>query len=303
MKPTKNRFFCNDCGKIKMLFETEKNADNFIKFNREEIEEETGDKPERSYYCIACAGWHITSKKELWTVKSKTEKIIEQYEAVQETKRKMHLERKKLQEEKKKQNERKKLEIEKIRKSEQQKLKTELKKHAEQQKLKKRAEQEELKAKITQHKHSEETEEIKPDEEVEQPALPQKVGSTPLPYGRRQTCKRIIEKIPKYMQFIESRLQSITVSIANIHKYSKKGMQLKILKKCKNTTKEAIEHLKLLNNNLLKMSAILTEEFSEIQLTKQLSDWQKQKIKFESTLKELQEKMNELQSSNMPPSH
>ena len=37
MKPTKNRVYCRDCGRVKMLFETEKQADTFIRFNREEL--------------------------------------------------------------------------------------------------------------------------------------------------------------------------------------------------------------------------------------------------------------------------
>ena len=38
MKP-KNRVFCYDCGRPKLLFETEKKALNFIKFNADEINE------------------------------------------------------------------------------------------------------------------------------------------------------------------------------------------------------------------------------------------------------------------------
>jgi hypothetical protein len=86
MKPTKNRFFCNDCRKIKMLFETEKKAENFIKFNSETIEEETGLKPERSYFCIACNGWHLTRKKEVLNIKSKTEIIQDLYRQEKEQK-------------------------------------------------------------------------------------------------------------------------------------------------------------------------------------------------------------------------
>jgi len=62
-----------------MLFETEKEANTFIKFNGNEIEEETGYKPERSYYCIACNGWHTSSIKEIRNVKSRTEIILEEY--------------------------------------------------------------------------------------------------------------------------------------------------------------------------------------------------------------------------------
>jgi len=79
MKPVKNRFFCKDCGKIKMLFETEKKAENFIKFNSEKIEEESGFKPERTYFCIACNGWHVTHTKENLNTKSKTEKLLDFY--------------------------------------------------------------------------------------------------------------------------------------------------------------------------------------------------------------------------------
>jgi len=86
MKPTKNRFFCKDCGKSKMLFETEKKANTFIKFNSEEIEEETGYKPERSYFCTFCSGWHVTSQKEYLVIKSRTEKILDLYEQEKEKK-------------------------------------------------------------------------------------------------------------------------------------------------------------------------------------------------------------------------
>lgn len=88
MKPTKNQFFCNDCGKIKMRFETEDKANRFLKFNANEIEEETGLRPERSYYCMACDSWHITSKKEMRNVKSRTEEVIEKYKQHKEEKNK-----------------------------------------------------------------------------------------------------------------------------------------------------------------------------------------------------------------------
>ena len=47
-----------------MLFETEKKANLFIQFNKEEILEESGYSPQRSYFCIFCSGWHVTSIKE-----------------------------------------------------------------------------------------------------------------------------------------------------------------------------------------------------------------------------------------------
>ncbi len=45
MKPIKNKVFCKNCGRTKMLFDTEKKAENFIKFNKEEIETESGYGP------------------------------------------------------------------------------------------------------------------------------------------------------------------------------------------------------------------------------------------------------------------
>ena len=60
-----------------MLFETKEKADNFIKFNGDEIEEDSGFKPERSYFCIACNGWHLTHIKENWNLKSTTERILD----------------------------------------------------------------------------------------------------------------------------------------------------------------------------------------------------------------------------------
>lgn len=44
-----------------MLFETQSKADNFIKYNSEEILEESGKAPVRSYYCELCGGYHVTS--------------------------------------------------------------------------------------------------------------------------------------------------------------------------------------------------------------------------------------------------
>lgn len=79
MKPTKNRVYCRDCGRQKILFETEKKANTFIKFNGEEIESESGYSPTRSYYCISCSGWHVTSSKEAANIKSQTEIVLERY--------------------------------------------------------------------------------------------------------------------------------------------------------------------------------------------------------------------------------
>ena len=61
MKPTQNSYFCIDCNRPKMVFSSKEKAERFIDFNADEINEETGRRPVRAYYCIACGGWHITS--------------------------------------------------------------------------------------------------------------------------------------------------------------------------------------------------------------------------------------------------
>ena len=50
MKPIKNRVFCPECGRAKMLFDTKKRAMTFIRFNKDEILAETGYAPKRCYY-------------------------------------------------------------------------------------------------------------------------------------------------------------------------------------------------------------------------------------------------------------
>lgn len=61
-----------------MLFETEKKANRFIEFNKEEIQEESGYSPQRSYFCLFCGGWHVTSiKEEIGTTKK--EFMYQQY--------------------------------------------------------------------------------------------------------------------------------------------------------------------------------------------------------------------------------
>ena len=61
MRPIRNHIYCHGCRKPKMFFAEQNNADNFIKFNAEDILEETGKAPVRSYYCYFCCGWHVTS--------------------------------------------------------------------------------------------------------------------------------------------------------------------------------------------------------------------------------------------------
>ncbi len=76
MKP-KNRVMCPDCGRSKMLFETEKKAENFLKFNGNEVNPK-GDRTMRVYYCPACCGYHISSHVYKGD-NTKTDKLIEAY--------------------------------------------------------------------------------------------------------------------------------------------------------------------------------------------------------------------------------
>lgn len=77
MKPTKNRVFCPDCWRAKMVFPTLKKALNFIRYNKQDIIKEHGYAPVRAYYCGACNGWHLTSK---WIDKKKNEEEPSQTE-------------------------------------------------------------------------------------------------------------------------------------------------------------------------------------------------------------------------------
>lgn len=61
MKPTKNHVYCQSCHKSKIQFDTKKKADSFIKYNADEIYETSGHAPVRSYYCVTCCCWHVTS--------------------------------------------------------------------------------------------------------------------------------------------------------------------------------------------------------------------------------------------------
>lgn len=83
MKPIKNRFFCHECKKVKMLFETEAQAENYLRFNAKEF---AGKRhvPVRSYYCNTCMGWHVTSIESAEYYKgrkSDAETAVETYKA------------------------------------------------------------------------------------------------------------------------------------------------------------------------------------------------------------------------------
>jgi len=63
-----------------MLFETEIKAQAFMRFNNEEIESVNGYAPIRSYFCLVCCGWHLTSNIGEAYISHKTEKALEEYE-------------------------------------------------------------------------------------------------------------------------------------------------------------------------------------------------------------------------------
>lgn len=65
-----------------MLFEEEKKALNFIKFNSGEYEDRV---PVRAYYCHVCMGWHITSKSGNSYVNPIVNDVIAKYRGVQNT--------------------------------------------------------------------------------------------------------------------------------------------------------------------------------------------------------------------------
>ena len=79
MSKPKNRVICPDCGRAKMLFETESKANLFIKYNGEEICEDTSKL--RVYYCPSCCGYHISSKPVNPKGYHHTEKLIKAYYA------------------------------------------------------------------------------------------------------------------------------------------------------------------------------------------------------------------------------
>lgn len=62
MRPNdKNRIMCPDCGRPKMQFESERKAQDFIKWNADDFE--NGGESLRAYYCKACCCWHVSHKR------------------------------------------------------------------------------------------------------------------------------------------------------------------------------------------------------------------------------------------------
>lgn len=77
MKPKNNRVMCPDSGKQKMLFESESKANNFIKWNGDDIDARGGVL--RAYYCPSCCGWHISHKEHKRSYDTNTDKLIDAY--------------------------------------------------------------------------------------------------------------------------------------------------------------------------------------------------------------------------------
>ncbi len=61
IRPTKNRHYCQGCGRHKMQFEKEKNANNYLRYNSAAFVMQGLPAPVRSYYCTFCDCWHVTS--------------------------------------------------------------------------------------------------------------------------------------------------------------------------------------------------------------------------------------------------
>ena len=69
---------CPDCGRPKMLFETERKANDFIRWNGDEIDTHGGQL--RAYYCPSCCGWHISHYRYHESYEHRTENLIGAYE-------------------------------------------------------------------------------------------------------------------------------------------------------------------------------------------------------------------------------
>lgn len=69
---------CPDCGRPKMLFETERKANDFIRWNGDEIDTHGGQL--RAYYCPSCCGWHISHYRYHESYGHRTENLIGAYE-------------------------------------------------------------------------------------------------------------------------------------------------------------------------------------------------------------------------------
>ena len=78
MRPNdKNRIMCPDCGRPKMQFESERKAQDFIKWNADGFE--NGGESLRAYYCKACCCWHISHKQYWWGYGKQLDSKIEAF--------------------------------------------------------------------------------------------------------------------------------------------------------------------------------------------------------------------------------
>lgn len=76
MKP-KRRVMCPDCMRQKMLFETERKAQDFIRWNGDSME--YGGDTLRAYYCPSCCGWHISHHGHRDSYDRQTDQLIDAY--------------------------------------------------------------------------------------------------------------------------------------------------------------------------------------------------------------------------------
>ena len=77
----KHRVFCPSANRQKLLFETERKALNFIRYNGDAIEKENGYRPIRAYYCACCGGYHTTSQRHNTLTEQQLDAIVERGES------------------------------------------------------------------------------------------------------------------------------------------------------------------------------------------------------------------------------
>ena len=88
MKPSKNRVMCPDCGRQKMLFETERKANDFIKWNGDDLYVPEGCEL-RAYYCPSCCGYHISHHEHRESYDKRTDNLLNAYNKVKKGKGKI----------------------------------------------------------------------------------------------------------------------------------------------------------------------------------------------------------------------
>lgn len=91
MKPTRSLVYCYETRRQKILFKSESKADNFIRYNADEIRESSGYAPVRSYYCISCGGWHVTHSPEFRREKTISEIMTDKMNESIENRKKAHM--------------------------------------------------------------------------------------------------------------------------------------------------------------------------------------------------------------------